>query len=120
MKLTPINSSMIKAAGYDAEREAMQVQFKNGQIFEYAGVTAEEHQGAIDAKSFGAYFAKHIKPGHDAKPVTPEKPKCKVNGVLAPNAMCGRVTVKGSKCSAEGKCEHKEDVSASPIEIKGV
>lgn len=120
MELTPIKSSMIAAAGYDAERQAMRVQFKNGQVFEYAGVTAEQHQGAINADSFGAYFARYIKPEHDAKPITKdERPKCKVDGVLAPNAMCGCVTVNGSLCSSEEECEHKDPVS-DKIKIQNV
>lgn len=122
MKLTiATNSSMITAAGYDEERQALRVKFKNGKVFEYSGVTLEEKKSLLAAESFGAYFSRFIKPEHDAKPIEEDdRPKCKVNGVLAPNAMCGRVSVRVSKCSAEGECEHKETVKPAPIEIKGV
>lgn len=41
------------------------------------------------------------------------KYKCKVNGILGPNAVCGKVSVNGkSECRAHGKtkCKHKVEL----------
>lgn len=114
MKMQEIKSSVFKAMGYDEERQALHIQFNSGAIFEYGQVLPEHWEGLNAADSAEAYFSRYIRPNHDAKPIAPAernkegRPKCKVNGVLAPNAMCGRVSVKGSFCSAEGECEHKE------------
>lgn len=110
MKLTiTTNSSMITAAGYDEERQALRVKFKNGKVFEYSGVTLEEKKALLAAESFGSYFSRFIKPEHDALPIEePKRDKCMVDGVLGKNAMCGRVTVQGGFCSSDVECIHKE------------
>lgn len=38
---------------------------------------------------------------------TPEKPTCKVRGLVKPNAMCPYIIVGGKHCGFSGSCEHK-------------
>lgn len=35
------------------------------------------------------------------------KPKCAVNGMVRPGAMCGSVIVGGKLCGHAGECQHK-------------
>ncbi|CAH9016390.1 putative KTSC domain-containing protein [Vibrio phage 137E35-1] len=128
-----VDSKAFKSIGYDSEREVIHVEFNSGAVFEYGSVSAEDWEAMSTAKSIGGYFMRSIKPTRDAvpikgadrkaeveapapKPTAKNKQACKVNGVLGKNAMCGRVTVKGSLCSAEGECEHK----APQIDFKAV
>ena len=40
-QLIPIQSDNVRAAGYDAETLVMTVQFRNGYLYEYCGVSAD-------------------------------------------------------------------------------
>ena len=59
--LTPVESSMIKAIGYDAATCTLWVQFNRGQIYSYTDVPLEVHQALMAAESHGKYFHKHIR-----------------------------------------------------------
>lgn len=65
MSLTPVESSNIRAVGYDAEQQALTVQFKDGVSHVYADVPPETHAGLMgDGKpghSVGKYFHANIK-----------------------------------------------------------
>jgi hypothetical protein len=62
MTLVPVDSSSIKAVGYDTHSEVLQVQFLNGNTYEYQGVGEHEHAALMSAQSIGAHFGKHIRP----------------------------------------------------------
>jgi hypothetical protein len=70
MQITPVTSSNIDVVSYDHDTQTMHVQFKSGKIYEYAGVTPEQHQALIDADSVGSHFAKHIRPNYTGVPVS--------------------------------------------------
>jgi hypothetical protein len=57
------SSSAIEAAGYDADRGILRVQFakpKNAPPYDYPNVTQEQYDGLLKAKSKGRYFYLHI------------------------------------------------------------
>lgn len=61
--LTPINSTCIKAIGYDAARSILRVQFhkpKDSPPYDFPDVPSEHYHGLLRAKSKGKYFARHI------------------------------------------------------------
>lgn len=56
----PINSSNIKAAGYDQPTRTLQLEFWNGAIYQYTPITLTSYHSLIRAKSVGKYFNEHI------------------------------------------------------------
>lgn len=63
IELKPVESSQIKAIGYDAETHTLAVAFKYGvgAIYHYPEVQAETHEQFVNAESIGQFFGKHIK-----------------------------------------------------------
>lgn len=56
MKLTPVESSNLKAVGYDPETKAMRVQFHSGDTWSYADVSEQEHSDLMASKRKGVHF----------------------------------------------------------------
>jgi hypothetical protein len=56
-----VQSSQIKAIGYDAPSETLRVQFNSGAVYDYAGVPAGAHTALAAASSIGAHFGKNIR-----------------------------------------------------------
>jgi hypothetical protein len=67
--MTPVRSSVIAAVGHDGGR-TLTVQFLNGEIHKYVGVTPATHQQLLGARSVGSFFARHIKPRYRSTRVT--------------------------------------------------
>jgi hypothetical protein len=70
MQLTPVQSSNIKAVGYDPASRALQVQFNSGATHQYEDVPPEKH-AAMTApdSSVGKYFHANIKSAHTSSKV---------------------------------------------------
>ncbi len=65
MKLEFVESSNIKALGYDDATQTMAVQFNNGKVYHYAGVARELFEIVRDAPSIGREFGYSIKDQYD-------------------------------------------------------
>jgi hypothetical protein len=63
MKRQKVDSSFIKAAGYDPDSKTLELTIKGnkGVAFQYSGVTRAKFQGFLDAESKGSYFNAKIK-----------------------------------------------------------
>lgn len=61
---TPVESSNLAAVGYDANSQILQVEFKNGSVYNYFRVPAEKHAALMAADSVGKYLNAEIKPHH--------------------------------------------------------
>lgn len=61
--LKPVESSQVKAIGYDADTRTLAVQFRHGKgaIYHYPDVTPETHAAFVNAESIGNFFGKNIK-----------------------------------------------------------
>ena len=59
-----VSSSSIKSVGYDADAKILEVELRNGGIYQYFQVSGEEHEALITAVSIGRYYAKFIKTAH--------------------------------------------------------
>ena len=62
--LQPVESSQVRAIGYDAATSTLAVQFTRGEgaVYHYPDVLPETHRAFMDAESIGTFFGKHIKP----------------------------------------------------------
>ncbi len=69
--LESVQSSTIKAVGYDPQSEMLVVEFHNGGTYLYAGVGATTHQALMAAPSLGSYLHSHVKPRHTVSKLPP-------------------------------------------------
>ncbi len=61
IEMQMVESSNIRAIGYDKEEKTLFVQFKNYNEFSFEGVPKETHDALMAAESVGKYFHSHIK-----------------------------------------------------------
>ena len=69
MKLTPVDSSMIEAVGYDAETQTLEVLFNSGKRYAYHDVPQDVYDGLMAADSKGQYMRGYIIDVYDWAPV---------------------------------------------------
>jgi hypothetical protein len=58
---TPCNSSQLKAWGYDASTQTMQVDFLRGASCQYDNVPQAVADAMAKAESIGQYFGQHVR-----------------------------------------------------------
>ena len=56
-----VQSSVLKSVGYDAERSTLEIEFHDGTVYRYYGVSAIVHRDLLAAASIGQYYAFFIK-----------------------------------------------------------
>ena len=61
MERNPVISSNIAEVGYDERSNTLEVQFKNGRVYQYFAVPSQEARNLIAAASHGQYLNQHIK-----------------------------------------------------------
>lgn len=71
MEFKPLKSSNIKAVGY--ENGTLQVQFANGNTYEYDGVSEKEYKDFMSADSPGSAFHFGIKQKYEARKLDTDK-----------------------------------------------
>jgi len=67
MERLPVQSSNIASVGHDPHRNALEIEFRNGRIYEYGDVNHDEFNALMSARSIGSHFANIIKPVKPAK-----------------------------------------------------
>lgn len=67
MERQSVKSSNIQSMGHDGDK--LHVEFKGGKVFEYEGVSREQFDEMMGAKSIGSHFARNIRNSHNCKPV---------------------------------------------------
>jgi hypothetical protein len=64
MDRVPVTSSNIASVGHDPATNTLEIEFKGGGVYHYAGVDAAKHAALVNASSVGGHFHQHIKPSH--------------------------------------------------------
>lgn len=67
--MKPVESSNLKAVGYDPDARSLHVQFKSGGHYAYANVPPEAHQAFMNADSKGEHFQQNILKKYDTAKV---------------------------------------------------
>jgi len=62
-----VNSSSIRAIGYDERGRVLEVEFNDGRINQYTGVSPEVHRRLISAPSIVSYFRDNVEESFPAK-----------------------------------------------------
>lgn len=60
MERKRINSSRIRSAGYDPQKRVLEVEFSDGRIASYRGVSPEIHRQFVNAPSPASFFEDKI------------------------------------------------------------
>ena len=60
MQRKKINSAKIRSAGYDARSQTLDIEFSNGDVYAYSGVSPEVHRRLMNAPSPGSFFDDRI------------------------------------------------------------
>lgn len=63
MEMIQVSSSNLYAVGYDYDSATLRIQFLNGGIYDYQGVSSDVYEGLLSAASKGKYFDQVIKKG---------------------------------------------------------
>ena len=61
MERENVSSSNVQSVGYDETSETLEVEFKNGSVYQYFGVPEQVYQQLKNAGSVGGYLASDIK-----------------------------------------------------------
>jgi len=69
MERKRLNASNIRSAGYDARSRVLEIEFSNGGITQYTGVSEEIYRRLVNAPSPGSYFQDQIEESFTAKRV---------------------------------------------------
>lgn len=69
MKRLAVHSSNIRAISYEPETRTLEVEYRNGGIYQYSGVPEPTYQGLMRATSKGSYLHNHIKDKYSFKQV---------------------------------------------------
>lgn len=67
MERKRINASTIRSVGYDPGGQLLEVEFSNGSIIQYAGVSPEVHRRFANAPSPGSFFQDQIEENFSSK-----------------------------------------------------
>ena len=61
MEREKVKSSNLESVGYDEDKSLLEVEFKDGAVYQYSGVSSELHKQLISADSVGSFFQKNIR-----------------------------------------------------------
>ena len=67
MERKRLTASSIRSAGYDARNRVLEIEFANGGISQYTGVSEEIYRRLMNAPSPGSYFQDQIEESFTAK-----------------------------------------------------
>jgi hypothetical protein len=56
-----VESSALAKVAYDSQRATLQVEFRDGAVYQYFGVPLHTYQELLQADSKGDYFNRHIR-----------------------------------------------------------
>ncbi len=62
-----VSSSSIRSVGYDERNRVLELEFSDGRINQYSGVSAEVHRRLMSAPSIVSYFRDNVEESLTAK-----------------------------------------------------
>ncbi len=61
MNRQPVSSSNLESVGYDQTTQTMEIEFRDGSLYQYFDVPQHVYDGLISAPSAGQYFHSQIR-----------------------------------------------------------
>ena len=62
MERRKVRSANIVSVGYDAGTKVLEIEFKGGGVYQYAGVPEKRYDLLMKASAIGSYFVREVKP----------------------------------------------------------
>ena len=62
MRRLPVDSTSLASVGYDAGTAVLEIEFREGGVYQYYQVPARVHRELMSAESRGSYFTQFIRP----------------------------------------------------------
>jgi hypothetical protein len=62
-----VSSGTIRSIGFDERSRALEVEFSDGKVVQYSGVSAEIHRRLVNAPSIVSYFRDNVEESFTAK-----------------------------------------------------
>ncbi len=78
MQRIELNSTALEAATYQDQLALLELEFRDGTVYQYCVVPAQTYQELLLAESKGAYFHSHIRNRFAYAKVHPAEPKTKL------------------------------------------
>ena len=76
MEREEVKSSVIHSAGYDDDREVLEVKFRTGRVYRYKQVPRRVFEEFLTADSAGKYFNEQIRTNYEGELVyDPHRPR---------------------------------------------
>ena len=69
MERKKVSSSSIRSVGYDERTRLLEVEFSDGRVTQYSGVSAEIHRRMMSTPSIVSYFRDNVEESFAAKRV---------------------------------------------------
>ena len=70
MEHQAVRSRDIAIIGYEPETSTLEIAFRTGSVYRYAGVPEDVHRAFMAASSYGLYFRDHIREKYKAEKIT--------------------------------------------------
>ena len=67
MERKKVSSGTIRSIGFDERSRVLEVEFSDGKVVQYSGVSAEVHRRLVNAPSIVSYFRDNIEESFTAK-----------------------------------------------------
>lgn len=61
MERTPVDSSAVVSVGYDESRQTLELEYIDGDVYQYFGVPKDLYRALLDAPSIGQFVNIEIK-----------------------------------------------------------
>jgi hypothetical protein len=62
-----VSSSGLRSVGFDERSRVLEIEFSDGRVIQYSGVSAEIHRRLVNAPSMLSYFRDNIEESFTAK-----------------------------------------------------
>jgi hypothetical protein len=69
MKRVRVQSSSVASVGYDGARYVLELEYRNGKVYQYLNVPAAAHRLLLQAPSIGEFVNSVIKPRFEAEQI---------------------------------------------------
>ncbi|HET8610335.1 MAG TPA: KTSC domain-containing protein [Burkholderiales bacterium] len=69
MERKRLNAGRIRAVGYDSRARVLELEFSDGSVYQYTGVSDEVHRRLVSSSAAASYFRDNIEEEYPAKRV---------------------------------------------------
>jgi hypothetical protein len=69
MERKRVNASTLRAVGYDAGRQILEIEFSSGTIMQYSGVSPEVHRRFMSSPSPGSFYQDQIEENFSSRKI---------------------------------------------------